>query len=453
MSNTGIGIIRVSGEDAIKITAKIFPDVEQMKSHTIKYGFLLDGQNVIDEAMVSLMKAPHSYTREDVVEINCHGGVTVMRTILDCLIRNGARLAEPGEFTKRAFLNGRLDLAEAGAVMDVIRARNEFALKCSVKQLTGAVSRTVRELRAEILRQTAYIEAALDDPEHYSLEDFSAELAKNVENIIAQLEQTLATANQGKILKDGINTAIVGKPNVGKSSFLNLLLGEDRAIVTEIAGTTRDILTESAMVGKVMLNIADTAGIRQTQDIIEVLGVERTVKCLESADLVVFMLDSAAGIDENDREICELVRGKTVIVLLNKVDIFPPKISENELVDIVDRVYKQGDNVGEKPTVIWISAKNGTGIEDFHEAVQGLFLHGASDNESETYITSLRHVEMLSEACASMYKVSQGIKAKMPEDLLTIDLMNAYASLGRIIGEEVDDDLVAEIFAEFCVGK
>ncbi|MDR0219924.1 MAG: tRNA uridine-5-carboxymethylaminomethyl(34) synthesis GTPase MnmE, partial [Lachnospiraceae bacterium] len=272
MSNTGIGIIRLSGAGAVKIAARIFPEVEQMKSHTLKYGFLFDGENVIDEAIVSLMKAPRSYTCEDVVEINCHGGVTVMKTILACLVRQGARLAEPGEFTKRAFLNGRLDLAEAAAVMDVIKAKNDYALRCSVRQLRGAVSRTVRELRAEILRQTAYIEAALDDPEHYSLEGFSAELAGVVTGIITRIERLLATAKQGKIIKDGINTAIVGKPNVGKSSFLNLLLGEERAIVTQIPGTTRDVLYESVMVGEVMLNIADTAGIRKTTDPIETLG-------------------------------------------------------------------------------------------------------------------------------------------------------------------------------------
>jgi tRNA modification GTPase len=452
MSNTGIGVIRLSGEEAIAIAARVFPAVKQMKSHTLKYGFLFDGKNVIDEAIVSLMKAPRSYTREDVVEISCHGGMTVMQAVLACLVRAGARLAEPGEFTKRAFLNGRLDLAEAAAVMDLIAAKNEFARKCSVNQLRGTVSQAVRELRADILRQTAYIEAALDDPEHYSLEGFAGGLAEMAEGVIARLEHLAANSKQGKILRDGINTAIVGKPNVGKSSFLNLLLGEERAIVTAIAGTTRDVLRESVMCGRVMLNIADTAGIRKAGDTIEELGVERAARCVAEADLVVFILDSAAAVDENDYAICELVRGKKVLILLNKSDL-EAKISDNELVDIVDRVNNNVDKTGEKPPVLWISARNGTGLTDFQAAVETMFLHGVIDNEDEVYITSLRHIAALNEAFASMRNVRQGIAAKMPEDLLAIDLMDAYAALGRIIGEEVGEDLIEEVFAEFCVGK
>jgi tRNA modification GTPase len=284
------------------------------------------------------------------------------------------------------------------------------------------------------------------------LEGFSAELAGVVTGIITRIERLLAPAKQGKIIKDGVNTAIVGKPNVGKSSFLNLLLGEERAIVTQIPGTTRDILNESVPVGDVMLNIADTAGIRKTTDPIETLGAERTVKCLKEADLVLFMLDSSARLDENDYEICDLIGEKNVLILLNKCDL-PSKLGEKELGEIGDRVYKHVDNMGEKPPVLNISAKNGTGLAEFCAAVQKLFLRGAIDNEDETYITSLRHIEALGEACASMRTVLQGIKDKMPEDLLTIDLMDAYASLGRIIGEEVGEDLIAEVFAEFCVGK
>jgi tRNA modification GTPase len=262
----------------------------------------------------------------------------------------------------------------------------------------------------------------------------------------------LANSRQGKIIKDGVDTAIVGKPNVGKSSFLNLLLGEERAIVTEIAGTTRDVVSESVTVGRVMLNIADTAGIRKTSDAIEVLGVERTVKCLEGADLVLFMLDSAAGLDENDYGICDLLVGKKVIVLLNKCDL-PSKIKEKELVDIEDRLYAQVDNIGEKPPVLRISAKNGAGVEEFRAMTESMFLSGAIGDEDETYITSLRHIAALGEAHGSMQRVLQGIDGKMPEDLLTIDLMDAYASLGRIIGEEVGEDLIEEVFAEFCLGK
>jgi tRNA modification GTPase len=262
----------------------------------------------------------------------------------------------------------------------------------------------------------------------------------------------LANAEQGKIIRNGVNTAIVGKPNVGKSSFLNLLLGEDRAIVTEIAGTTRDVLNETVTVGEVMLNIADTAGIRKTTDTIEVLGVERTVKRMEEAELVLFMLDSSAALDENDYAIGELVRGKNVVILLNKCDL-PSKIKENEFGDFVDSIYKHVDKVGEKPPVLWISAQTGAGLEDFRAAVAKLFLRGAIDHESEIYVTSLRHIAALGEAGDSLRRVLQGIADKMPDDLLAIDLMDAYASLGRIIGEEVGDDLIAEVFAEFCVGK
>jgi tRNA modification GTPase len=452
MSRSGIGIIRVSGDEAIEITAKLFPKLKQMKSHTIRYGFLVEEEKVLDEVLVSLMKSPHSYTREDVVEINCHGGVAVMNKIMEALISKGARLAEPGEFTKRAFLNGRIDLTQADAVMDLINARNTFALENSLRQLRGAVSQEIKAIRSEILRQTAHIEAALDDPEHYDLDGYNSILREKVAIILARLEHLQKTAGQGRLLKEGINTVIVGKPNVGKSSFLNLLLGEERAIVTDIAGTTRDTLSESAMVGEVMLNIIDTAGIRKSTEAntIEQLGIERSLKALDEAGLVVFLLDRAVDIGEDDWRIAELVREKRVIVLINKIDL-PAKAEENELRDIVNRIYPQVDKNVENPLIIQTSTKEGLGLEKFAEAIKELY--GQVDDNEEIYLTNLRHIEALNEASESMRQVQKSMNEKMPEDFLTIDLMDAYASLGRILGEEVGDDLIASIFAEFCLGK
>jgi len=452
MTNSGIGIIRISGENAIKLTSNLFPDIMKMKSHTIRYGFLFDGGDIIDEVMVSLMKAPFSYTREDVVEINCHGGVRVINHILDCLVKNGARLAEPGEFTKRAFLNGRIDLSKAEAVMDIISAKNDFALKTSVKQLRGEVFQAVKFLREEILYQIAYIEAAIDDPEHYDLEGYDNVLGAKIDTIVNELNRLLKSADQGKVLKEGINTVIVGKPNVGKSSLLNLLVGEERAIVTDIAGTTRDIISESVVMDGFMLNIIDTAGIRQTDDTIEKIGVERTLKYLDEADLVIFVLDAVTGIDEDDQRIIDLlVNGvvKKVITLLNKVDI-TCNINDSKLVEIVNTIYPHVDNSGE---IIKTSFKTGTGINELKSTIREMFISGEIDNENEIYITSQRHKEALHKALESMVQVKKSIKKKMAEDFLTIDMMSAYTELGKIIGEQVDDDLVNEIFSKFCIGK
>lgn len=451
MVNSGIGIIRLSGDKSIEITSNLFSDLNEMKSHTIRYGFLVDGENVIDEVMVSLMKAPHSYTREDVVEINCHGGVRMMNHILECLIKNGARLAEPGEFTKRAFLNGRIDLTQAEAVMDIIRSKNEFALRSSVSQLRGKILDAVVGMREDILYQIAYIEAALDDPEHFSLDGYDELLHSKVEKIMASLESLLKTAGQGRILKEGINTVIVGKPNVGKSSLLNLLVGEDRAIVTDIAGTTRDILSESVLMDGFMLNIIDTAGIRQTEEKIEKIGVEKTLKHIEEAELIIYMIDLAVGIDDEDIKISELISNKKVITLLNKVDI-NRDINDSDLEDIVHNIYPHVDNSGDIP-IIKVSAKKNIGMKELTAAIRDLFLSDELKEKREVYITSERHKEALHNALASMKQVREGLINKVSEDFLTIDMMSAYESLGKMIGEQVDDDLVNEIFGKFCVGK
>jgi len=506
MTNSGIGIIRISGDSAINLTSNLFPDLMKMKSHTIRYGFLFDGGDIIDEVMVSLMKAPSSYTREDVVEINCHGGVRVINRILDCLVKNGARLAEPGEFTKRAFLNGRIDLSKAEAVMDIISAKNDFALKSSVKQLRGEIFEAVKSLREEILFQIAFIEAALDDPEHYDLDGYDKVLGVKIETIISELSRLLKSADQGKVLKEGINTVIIGKPNVGKSSLLNLLVGEERAIVTDIAGTTRDIISESVIMDGFMLNIIDTAGIRQTDDKIEKIGVEKTLQYLEDADLVIFILDAVTGIEEEDQQIIKLLnspprRGarragwsnakfvndaksplpeeiphndtvvKKIITLLNKVDI-AQNINNPTLVEIVNTIYPHVENFVDKSrrdvppnpaslarsstplsNIIHTSFKTNTGIDKLKSVIREMFINNEIDNENEIYITNQRHKESLHKALESLLQVKKSINEKMTEDFLTIDMMNAYTELGKIIGEQVDDDLVNEIFGKFCVGK
>ena len=327
MTNSGIGIIRISGDEAISIANKIVvfknnhKKLIDMKSHTIHYGFIYDGNDFIDEVMVSVMKAPYSYTTEDTVEINCHGGIMVMNTILEVVIKNGARLAEPGEFTKRAFLNGRIDLTKAEAVMDVINSKNVYAMKSSAKQLKGEVYSVIKGLRDDIIYEIAFIESALDDPEHISLEGYPEKLSLKTKDLLSKIDNLIKKYDNGKIIKEGINTVIVGKPNVGKSSLLNLLAGEDKAIVTDIAGTTRDVLEESVRMNDILLNIIDTAGIRNTEDVVEKIGVDKAKKYASDADLIIFVIDSSVPLEETDKEIIELIKDKKVIVLLNKSDL------------------------------------------------------------------------------------------------------------------------------------
>jgi len=452
MGGAGIGIIRISGSEAVSVTARLFPAICQMKSHTIRYGFLVDGKEIIDEVMVTLMRAPHSYTREDVVEINCHGGSLMMQRILRSVLKSGARLAEPGEFSKRAFINGRMDLSQADAVMDIIGARNEAALKLALNQLRGTLSAAVRKLRADILRQVAHIEAALDDPEHYNLDGYGAHLSTKTQDFIGRIEGLLKSADQGRIIKEGIDCAIIGKPNVGKSSLYNLLLGEERAIVTDIAGTTRDTLSESAMVGQLMLNLTDTAGIRATTDKIEQLGVERSIKSADGAQLVIFMLDLSADIDDTDRHIAMQLDMKKLIILLNKADL-ARKATEKDIGDIVDSLCPHGEKMGDGPTVLTCSTKDRRGMDELRDIINEMVLHDDLAKPADIHISNTRHIEALEQAHTSMCLVRQGLSKKMPEDVLCVDLMDAYESLGTIIGERVGDDLVNEIFSNFCLGK
>ena len=456
VSDSGIGIIRISGDDAIAAADKIYRNakgeriLKKYDSHTIHYGFIVaEDESVLDEVMVSVMKAPKSYTAEDTVEINCHGGILMMRKILDLVIRSGVRPAEPGEFTKRAFLNGRIDLSEAEAVMDIIHAKNEFALKSSVRQLKGSVSDTVKEIRADIIHEIAFIEAALDDPEHFDLqaEGYDEMLLRKTEKIDRQIQTLINSADDGRMLAEGIRTVIVGKPNAGKSSLLNVLIGEERAIVTDVAGTTRDILEETVTIGGIMFRILDTAGIRSTRDVVEKIGVERAAKAVSEADLILYVIDSSVPLDENDEKILEMIRGKKTIVLLNKSDL-SAAVSQETISSFVSGIRDL-----KVSTIIRTSMKDRMGIELFLDNVREMFFHGDITYNDEVYITNARHKEALQEAHESLMQVRKSIEDRMPEDFYTIDMMNAYASLGRIIGEEVGEDLVNEIFSQFCMGK
>lgn len=446
VSPSGIGIIRISGEDSFEVIDRIYQSgsgkkkLSSCKSHTIHYGYIYDGDEMIDEVMVLLMRAPHSYTTEDSVEIDCHGGVYVMKRILETVIKYGARPAEPGEFTKRAFLNGRIDLTQAESVIDIIHSKNEFALESSLNQLKGSLKSDVKKIRESILHEIAFIESALDDPEHMSLEGYCGKLEQIVDNIVLSIRNLLKNSDNGRMLKEGIQTVIVGKPNAGKSSLLNILAGEERAIVTDIAGTTRDVLEESIQLGAISLNLMDTAGIRHTTDVVERIGVERAKSHMEKADLVLYVMDSSTALDESDYEIMELLSGKKVIVLLNKSDL--DMITTEE--DVISHISCK---------LIPFSAKDGRGLEELEHTIQDMFFEGKISFNDEIYITNIRQKSALQDALSSLKLVKDSILAGMPEDFFSIDLMNSYESLGTIIGESVEDDLVNEIFSKFCMGK
>ncbi len=446
MTNSGIGIIRISGNDAIPILKKIFrpnsknKDIETVDSYTAHYGFIEDDGNLIDECIVLVMKAPSTYTREDVVEIDSHGGVIIMKKIMELVIKHGARPAEPGEFTKRAFLNGRIDLSQAEAVMDLISAKNEFALESSMKQLRGSVKKKIKELRKDIIHQVAFIESALDDPEHYSVDGYGEELQRALQPIKQEIEKMIASSSDGKLLKEGIKTAIIGKPNAGKSSLLNVLLGEERAIVTDIAGTTRDTLEEFIYLQGIPLQMVDTAGIRHTDDIIEKIGVDKAKNVIDEADLILYIVDGSKEFDEEDKTIIHLIQNKKVIALINKSDL-EIKLKKEDLTQYLNC------------PILTVSMKEEEGLEAFYEALKEMFFEGNLSFNDEVYITNIRHKTALIEAKESIEKVEESIENQMPEDFYSIDLMNAYEQLGFIIGESLEEDLVNEIFREFCMGK
>ena len=451
MAESGIGIVRMSGEEAFAIADKIYKNkkgkrLSDQKTHTIHYGFIEEEGKVIDEVLVMLMRGPHTFTGEDTVEIDCHGGVYVVKKILEACIRNGARPAQPGEFTKRAFLNGKMDLSQAEAVIDVIQSQNDYALKSSLKQLRGSVKEKISDLRNKIIYHTAFIESALDDPEHISIDGYGNVLKKETKEIIEEIETLLKTADDGRFIREGINTVFLGKPNAGKSSLLNVLLGEERAIVTEIAGTTRDILQETINLQGISLNIIDTAGIRNTNDKVEKIGVDKAKDYAKEADLIIYVVDSSNDLDENDYEIMKFIQGKKSILLLNKSDL-ERKVTKEE----IKKICKEYNN--ENIPVIEISAKEEKGIDRLEEIVKEMFYHGEISFNNEIYITNIRHKTALERAKDSLMKVIESIENDMPEDFYSIDLMDAYETLGSITGEMVGEDLVNEIFSKFCMGK
>ena len=459
LSDSGIGIIRISGDDAIYIVDSIFRSpsgkriLTKVQSHTVHYGYIVDKEeNVIDEVMVVVMKAPKSYTTEDTVEINCHGGVLVVQKVLQTVLENGARIAEPGEFTKRAFLNGRIDLSRAEAVIDVIHSQNEYALSSSVSQLKGRLSDKIHKLREDILYQIAFIESALDDPEHISLDGYPEQLAVKVTYFQQEIAKLLATADNGRLIKEGISTVIVGKPNAGKSSLLNMMLGEDRAIVTEIAGTTRDALHETINLHGISLNMIDTAGIHETQDVVEKIGVERAKKYAIDADLILYVVDASGNIDEDDQNIISLLDGKKAIILLNKSDL-ENKITEESLKENLVKRLKHSEDIRILRTSTIDPSSENSGMEELEETIRNMFFEGELKQNNELVVTNLRHKEALQDALHSLKLVERSIEDGMPEDFYSIDLTSAYASLGKIIGEEVDEDVVNEIFSKFCMGK
>lgn len=448
VSNAGIGIVRISGPESLMILGDIFEpynkkkDVSMLQSHHIYYGNIKNGDEIIDECIVLIMKSPHSYTREDVVEIDCHGGISVVYQIMNLAVSHGARPAEPGEFTKRAFLNGRIDLSQAEAVMDLIESKNDTARKNSVLQLKGKLSEEIKKLRGEILYQIAYIESALDDPEHISLSDYSLTLAPMAELWRASVKRMIFSYDNGRMISEGIRTCIVGKPNAGKSSVLNALLGEDRAIVTEVAGTTRDTLEEVLTLDGITLNIIDTAGIRDTDDMVEKIGVEKARREIELADLILFVLDTSRPLTKEDTDIFREISGKRKIILLNKSDM-EAVTGKNEIEDYLE----------EEDRIVLVSAKYHTGIENFIQELKNLMFHGKIDINSEIIITNARHKKLLEDAEESLDCLKISIDDGMPEDFFTIDMMSAYEKLGLIIGESVEEDLVNEIFSRFCTGK
>ena len=445
VSSGGISIVRISGPDAIIIGDKVFKSKKNIKlanvqSHTVHFGNICDNGNEIDEALVIVMKAPNTYTRENIVEIDCHGGILVTKKVLEAVLNAGARLAEPGEFTKRAFLNGRIDLSQAEAVIDIINAKNDYALKSSVNQLDGKLSEKIKNIREIILNNVAFIEAALDDPEHFDIDANVDNLKNDVENCLNNVDNLLKTCDNGRIMHDGVRTVILGKTNAGKSSLLNVLAREERAIVTDIEGTTRDTLEEMINLSGITLNLIDTAGIRKTDDVVESIGVNKAKKLAEVADLVIYVVDSSRVLDDNDYEIMELIKDKKVLVILNKADLAQVTTAED---------IKKIMNC----ETVTISAKQETGIEELEETVKNMFFNGEVKFNEDVYITSTRHKELLKKAENSLKLVLDGIDNMVSEDFLTIDLMAAYENLGLIIGEEIEDDLANRIFSKFCMGK
>ena len=458
MTEAGIGIIRVCGTGVFEAADRFFSarsgkKVSEFASHTMHLGNIKNTNGeIIDEVLLSVMKGPHSYTGEDTVEINCHGGIYLCQKILDIVLANGVKLAEPGEFTKRAFLNGRLDLSQAEAVMDLIASKNEFAAKNSMQQLSGAVYKKIGSLREQILHEIAYIESALDDPEHFDLSDYPQELEKKIVLFIDEIDRLIRSSENGRIRKDGIRTAILGKPNAGKSSILNMLSGHESAIVTDIAGTTRDTIEESVRIGSLQLNLIDTAGIRETEDKVEQIGVERAYAAAKEADLILYVADSSAPLTEEDAQIISEIREKRTLILYNKTDLDTVTNKKQILILFAGEGMDAAESE-EKYPLVEISAKTQDGLERLQKMLEQIFVDPYTRINDEVIITNLRQKNELVQSRQSLENVQNSITMGMAEDFFSIDLMDAYRHLGYIIGEEVEDDLVEKIFSEFCMGK
>lgn len=443
----GIGIVRMSGDKALEILERVFKstknkDVMKMKSYTMMYGNFINpkGEEKIDEVIVSYMKAPNTYTREDVVEINCHGGIVAVKKILSILLNNGARLAEPGEFTKRAFLNGRIDLSQAEAVIDIIRSKTEESLKIALDQTQGKLSSRVKGIMNNILRELAHIEAAVDFPEDDIDDLLSLNIINNGRKILEELELLIKNAEAGKILREGLNTIIIGKPNVGKSSLLNALLQEKRAIVTDIPGTTRDVIEEYINIKGIPVKLVDTAGIREARDIVEKIGVEKSKEYIDKADLIILMLDASRPLDDEDRKIIEIVKNKRVILVINKYDL-PVKISNKEIEELIK--YKN---------IINASVGRENGIDEIKDAIVEMVYEG-NISIKDIFVTNVRHMDIFIKAKASIEKGIETLKKGYPVDFASIEFKDAYLKLGEITGDTVADDIIDRIFKDFCIGK
>lgn len=441
-----ISIVRLSGDDAVTLADQVFKgkDLTKVSSHTINYGHFIDPKTreIIDEVMVSVLRAPKTFTREDTVEINCHGGIVPTNKILQVLLTNGARLAEPGEFTKRAFLHGRIDLAQAESVMDLIRAKTDRSMKAALNQLDGELSQLIRNLRQEILDVLAQVEVNIDYPEYDDVEEMTSKLLREKAlDVCAKIEQLLVTARQGKILREGLATALVGRPNVGKSSLLNHLLHEDKAIVTDIAGTTRDVIEEYVNVLGVPLKLVDTAGIRETDDRVEKIGVERSRQALDRSDLAILLLNASEPLTTEDIELLQLTQDKKRIIVLNKMDL-EPKLDFNELYQYVD-----------KAEVLKTSVLKNEGIRELEEHIATLFYGGIENSQTTVLVTNARHIALLEQAKAALEAVLTGLEQELPVDLVQIDMTRAWELLGEITGDSYQDELLDQLFSQFCLGK
>ena len=443
-----IGIVRISGDLAISIASSIYQcgikQLEEQKTHTIHYGHIVDPKSgeVYDEVMVSVLRAPKTFTREDIVEINCHGGIVAINRVLQLVLRMGARLAEPGEFTKRAFLNGRIDLSQAEAVMDLIRAKTDKSMQLAMRQLDGQLSHLIQNLRQEILNTLAQVEVNIDYPEYDDVEEMTLQLLREkTQQVLQGIRALLNTASQGKILRDGLKTAIVGRPNVGKSSLLNVLLREEKAIVTDIAGTTRDTIEEYVNVRGVPLQLIDTAGIRETDDVVEKIGVERSRKALKEADFVLLLLNQSETLQEEDIRLLETTKGMKRIILFNKTDL-PSKLSKEDIAPYA-----------KEEEIVTTSMLNKEGIDQLEEKIAGYFFQGQMNERDATYLSNTRHIALLEKAEQALVEVQNGIEMEMPVDLIQIDFTRAWDLLGEITGDSVQDELLTQLFSQFCLGK